>query len=80
MQDQAKFGALHVQAGLRYDWAENESQDRLTGLRDSFDSEALTGRLGLLYELANGISPYVSYATSFEPVTQVAPAVRSRLT
>lgn len=71
LQDQATFGALHVQAGLRYDWARNDALDLLTGEREIYDSEALTGRIGLLYEMANGFSPYVSYSTSFEPVTQV---------
>ncbi|WP_353144763.1 TonB-dependent siderophore receptor [Paracoccus sp. (in: a-proteobacteria)] len=70
VQDQAKFGNLHVQAGLRYDWATNDSRDLLTGGRETYDGEALTGRIGLLYEMANGFSPYVSYSTSFEPVTQ----------
>ncbi|MFT4011921.1 MAG: TonB-dependent siderophore receptor [Paracoccus sp. (in: a-proteobacteria)] len=70
VQDQAKFGALHVQAGLRYDWAKNDSLDLLTDTRESYDSEALTGRIGLLYEMANGFAPYISYSTSFEPVTQ----------
>lgn len=71
VQDQAQFGDLHVQAGLRYDWAVNDTLDNLSGDRDRIESEALTGRLGLLYEMANGFSPYASYSTSFEPVTQV---------
>lgn len=74
LQDQAQFGRLHVQAGLRYDWATNDSHDLTNGTRESIDSEALTGRIGLLYEMENGFSPYVSYATSFEPVTQVPQA------
>ncbi|WP_423211743.1 TonB-dependent siderophore receptor [Paracoccus yeei] len=77
VQDQARFGRLHVQAGLRYDWAENDSTstDLLAGTttREDYDSEALSGRIGLLYEMENGFSPYASYSTSFEPVTQ-APA------
>ncbi len=77
VQDQAQFGRLHVQAGLRYDWATNDSlsTDLLTGdsSRAQYDSEALSGRIGLLYEMANGFSPYISYSNSFEPVTD-APA------
>lgn len=72
LQDQAKFGRLHMQAGLRYDWATNESTDLLGGSTEDFDSEALTGRLGFLYQFENGFAPYISYSTSFEPVTQVA--------
>ena len=32
------------------------------------DQDNLSFRLGALYELDNGLSPYVSYAESFEPV------------
>lgn len=71
LQDQASFGQLHVQAGLRYDWATNDDLDQLSGERVVTDSEALSGRLGVLYEMANGFSPYASYSTSFEPVTTV---------
>src|SRR5690606_13519455 len=30
---------------------------------------ATTGSVGLLYLLDNGISPYVSYSTAFDPIT-----------
>ncbi|OWJ79703.1 TonB-dependent siderophore receptor [Haematobacter genomosp. 1] len=72
LQDQATWGRLHMQAGLRYDWAKNESTDLLADSTEEFDSKALTGRLGFLYEMESGFSPYASYSTSFEPVTQVA--------
>ncbi|WP_170295338.1 TonB-dependent siderophore receptor [Paracoccus aestuariivivens] len=71
LQDQATYGRLHIQAGLRYDWATNDDLDNLTGTRSTIDSEALSGRLGLLYEMENGFAPYISYSTSFEPVTTV---------
>lgn len=71
LQDQATYGRLHIQAGLRYDWATNDDLDNLTGTRSSIDSEALSGRIGLLYEMENGFAPYISYSTSFEPVTTV---------
>ncbi|MFT4151327.1 MAG: TonB-dependent siderophore receptor [Paracoccaceae bacterium] len=70
LQDQATWGNLHVQAGLRYDWAKNDTTDHIAGTRVKYDSEALTGRIGALYEMPNGFSPYISYSTSFEPVTQ----------
>lgn len=74
LQDQARFGNLHVQAGLRYDWADNDINDLQNNRRMSYDSKALTGRVGMLYEMANGLSPYISYSTSFEPVTTAPPA------
>lgn len=74
LQDQASFGRLHVQAGLRYDRAKSDLTNRAAGTRTTLKSEALTGRLGLLYEMGNGFSPYVSYSTSFEPVTDIPAA------
>lgn len=74
LQDQATWGNLHVQAGLRYDWAENDTLNRISGSRVQIDSEALSGRIGALYDMGNGFSPYASYSTSFEPVTQVPQA------
>lgn len=71
LQDQITAGALHLQAGLRYDKATSNMTDHVAGTRVSVDSEALSGRIGALYELANGFSPYISYSTSFEPVTDV---------
>lgn len=70
LQDQMAWGSLHVQAGLRYDWAKNDTLNNLSSSRTVIDSEALSGRIGALYEMANGFSPYISYSTSFEPVTQ----------
>ena len=71
LQDQITWGGLHVQAGLRYDWASNSSVNNLAGTTTDFDAEALSGRLGALYEWDNGFATYASYSTSFEPVTQV---------
>ncbi len=33
------------------------------------DAEAFSGRAGLAYQFDNGIVPYISYSTSFEPVS-----------
>jgi len=74
LQDQMTFGKLHVQAGLRYDWATNDTTDNLASTSTHISSEALSGRVGALYEMGNGFSPYISYSTSFEPVTQVPQA------
>ncbi|MEM8930737.1 MAG: TonB-dependent siderophore receptor [Acidobacteriota bacterium] len=64
LQDQIKLGPHWiVLAGLRHDW----TTDSLEGAADE-DTEATTGRIGLLYAAANGVSPYVSYSESFTPV------------
>lgn len=68
LQDQVEIGRLNLSAGLRYDRASTEILDRLTSNNDqSYDDGALTGRAGALYAFDNGIAPYVSYSTSFEP-------------
>lgn len=75
LQDQAEIDALNLMAGLRYDWAGTDIDDRLTSNNDqSYDDHALTWRVGALYAFDNGISPYVSYSTSFEPSLYSPPA------
>jgi len=74
LQDQVEIGGLNLLAGLRYDRAQTEIDDLLGTNDQSFDEGALTWRAGALYAFDNGIAPYVSYATSFEPVLYMAPA------
>ncbi|WP_019905565.1 TonB-dependent siderophore receptor [Methylobacterium sp. 77] len=63
LQDQARLGSWIVLASVRHDWV-NSNQRGSAAQTD----EATTGRIGLMYEFANGMTPYVSYATSFNPV------------
>ncbi|WP_188395444.1 TonB-dependent siderophore receptor [Oxalicibacterium flavum] len=63
LQDQMKIGDKWiVVAGLRHDRVTNASAGS-----DDEKSSATTGRLGLMYLLDNGWSPYVSYSESFTP-------------
>ncbi|QDL91468.1 TonB-dependent siderophore receptor [Paroceanicella profunda] len=72
VQDEAKWGGWRATGGLRYDWAKSEGTTYTnfagSSTLDEQDS-ALTGRAGLSYIFDNGIAPYVSYSTSFEPVS-----------
>jgi len=72
VQDELAFGNWRATLGLRQDWASTEgtSLNGLTGVSRSLDQEddKRTGRLGLNYLFDNGFAPYISYATSFEPV------------
>ncbi|MDQ8032583.1 MAG: TonB-dependent siderophore receptor, partial [Bordetella sp.] len=70
-QDQIKFERVVVTAGLRQDWARMDSRNRLTSSKTETDDTALTGRLGLAYLFDSGVTPYVSYSTSFLPQTGV---------
>lgn len=64
------FDRLEVILGLRHD--EISSESRFLGLgnfADDFPDQGNTSyRAGLVYEIFDGFSPYVSYAESFSPV------------
>lgn len=56
------FDKLIIGAGLRFDSVEKD-----TGYQQSDDSETSIS-VSAMYQLANGLSPYVNYSESFEPV------------
>ena len=60
---------LDVTAGLRHDWVYKETENRITATETSSHDSALTGRIGASYELFSGFRPYMSYATSFDPLS-----------
>ena len=68
-QDQVAFDNWRISGGLRYDWAKTSDTDLVTegNPRVENDDKKLTGRTGLLYLFDNGLAPYVSYSTSFQP-------------
>lgn len=70
LQDQVKFGKLNVQLGARYDYASTEI-DNATSSDASYSDSAFTWRAGAIYNFDSGISPYVSYSTSFDPSLSV---------
>lgn len=67
IQDQIALGNWRALAGVRQDWTEQVTSPTV-GTEQSQDSEATTYRAGLLYLFDNGLAPYASWATSFEPV------------
>lgn len=74
-QDQIKFGdGWNLSLGVRNDWASVGQVQDLSGLQVAQrDDSAFTWQSGLLYAFDNGFSPYVSYATSFLPSTNIGP-------
>jgi iron complex outermembrane receptor protein len=74
-QDQIKFGGFILTVGGRQDWATSLIDSKLDtrGFYGPTDTAA-TGRVGLGYQFANGVVPYVSYATSFDPTVGVTRA------
>ncbi|PTE20320.1 TonB-dependent siderophore receptor [Cereibacter changlensis JA139] len=68
-QDQMTWGQAVFSAGLRYDRAETRTRtvSDSSDLTVDQEDDKLTGRLGAVYHLANGFSPYLGYSTSFYP-------------
>lgn len=71
LQDQLAFGGFRAVLGIRHDWTEQSADNNLTGVGQSQSSNDTSYRAGLLYLFDNGLAPYASYATSFEPVIGV---------
>lgn len=71
-QFQTKVGGFIGLLGGRYDWAKSDYDNRANpaGSFDTIDHE-FTWQGGVMYQFDNGVSPYLSYATSFVPVQQI---------
>nr|WP_284739373.1 TonB-dependent siderophore receptor [Rhizobium sp. CG5] len=69
VQDQIEFGALRGVFGVRHDWADQDTHSFVSGTSAERSDNATSYRAGLLYLFDNGIAPYASYSTSFEPST-----------
>ncbi|WP_029146790.1 TonB-dependent siderophore receptor [Methylophilus sp. 5] len=65
-QDQMKWQQWILTVGGRQDWAETAQET--TDETDDDSVKKFTGRIGLGYQMGNGLTPYVSYATSFVPL------------
>lgn len=75
LQEELSLAGWTFNLGGRYDIAKAESKTTnvLAGTSSTVDQddEAFTGRLGVVYEFANGIAPYASYSQSFAPTAGV---------
>lgn len=69
-QDQIRFGGgWLLTLNGRYDYVHTELDDRLAANDDYSSSEgAWSGRIGLAYQFDNGVTPYLSAATFFNPL------------
>ena len=64
LQDQMYVGDHWIaSAALRRDWVKNKTEVTTSQL-----STATTGRLGVMYQFDNNLSPYASYSESFDPI------------
>src|SRR5262249_14690930 len=66
-----KFGGFRLTLGTRHDWTEQKNDNRISLAKTSQEADKQTYRAGLLYLFDNGLAPYVSYSTSFEPTIGV---------
>jgi iron complex outermembrane recepter protein len=66
-QDQLKLGRLTLVLSGRNDWVDAQDINHLAPNQTRDDSQ-FSGRAGLIYNTDVGMAPYVSYATSFNPV------------
>jgi iron complex outermembrane receptor protein len=67
VQDQVKLDRLTLVLSGRNDWVGTNNENRI-GAGLSRDDSKFSGRAGLIYNFDNGVAPYVSYATSYNPV------------
>ena len=71
-QDQIRFGnGWLVTLNGRYDYVDTDS-DAVRGTTYRSYDTAWSGRAGLAYEFANGVTPYVSVSTFFNPLVGTA--------
>ncbi|WP_347903095.1 TonB-dependent siderophore receptor [Pseudomonas purpurea] len=66
-QDQIKLDQWIFVLGGRYDWAETDNKEPISGNHTNRKDEAFTGRGGIVYLFDNGLAPFVSYSESFIP-------------
>jgi iron complex outermembrane receptor protein len=68
-QDQIKFAGFILTLTGRQDFADTQYIDKLGSNTTRQDSRAFTGRAALGYLFDNGVAPYLSYSTSFDPIS-----------
>lgn len=72
IQDQIKFDRFLLLVGGRFDWAESSTRTWATNVITRQNDTSPSGRVALMYNFDNGLAPYVSYSTSFEPIAGVS--------
>lgn len=69
LQDQIRLERWVLTLGARQDWVSTRTETGLAAhTKASQREDKPTGRIGLAYLFDNGLAPYASYSTSFEPL------------
>lgn len=71
MQDQVKWRRWVLTMGARHDWTDTTRNDIHKGVRATQKDQAFTWRTGLVFLGDYGLSPYIGYSTSFNPLIGV---------
>ncbi len=66
-QDQIKLDRFTLVLSGRNDWVATDNDNHIGPSQNREDSK-FSGRAGLIYNFDSGLAPYVSYATSYNPV------------
>lgn len=69
-QDELSLDNWHATLALRHDWTDQKgtSTNNFSGTTNiNQQDQATTGHAGLSYVFSNGLAPYLSYSTSFDP-------------
>ncbi|MFT8418000.1 MAG: TonB-dependent siderophore receptor [Acetobacter sp.] len=66
-QDQIRLQNLYLTGSLRNDWYRSDQTEYIGNQRTKQTPEQITFRASGLYHFDFGLSPYISYATSFQP-------------
>lgn len=67
LQDQIRINNWIITMSGRYDWVNTDTKDNLIYKSTTQRDKKFSGRIGANYLFDNGISPYVSYSSSFQP-------------
>lgn len=70
LQDQVKLDRLTVVLSGRQDWVDLDNQNRI-GADQSREDSKFSGRVGAIYNFDNGVAPYASYTTGYNPIIGV---------
>lgn len=73
VQDQIKWGGWGLTLGSRFDRVNIENDNRLASTHTDQNISKFTWRAALMHNFDNGVAPYASYATSFDPSVTVNP-------
>ncbi|WP_240634984.1 TonB-dependent siderophore receptor [Brenneria salicis] len=69
IQNQIKYNdRLILLLGGRYDQSKSRTQNEIMGNDSRTDDDKFTKTAGLMYLFDKGLSPYISYAESFQPI------------